>query len=175
MSSKIGQLRKWKLHMIHGLVIWNKPVSVHMFDHLNKSNSLFFTWSLISVAAESEGVAFSWHCSFFLSTWGNLLPRSSWKLHMPNNLTLTIGKVTTKTYLKHPREVDMRSLGKLDMKSNLLVFPSPKAGFILSCLGVDVVVNFLWNLVLDLTMIVPFGCSLFSHLFPTQSVSSVLM
>ena len=22
--------------MIHGLVIWNKPVSIHMFDHLNK-------------------------------------------------------------------------------------------------------------------------------------------
>ena len=62
---------------------------------------------------------------------------------MPNNLTLTIGKVTTKTYLKHPREVDMRSLGKLDMESNLLIFPSPKTGFILSCLRVDTVANYL--------------------------------
>ena len=79
MSLKACQLTMWKSHMIHGLVIWKKPVSVHMFDHLNKSNSLFFTWSLISVAAGSEGVAFSWHCSFLLSTWGNLLPRSSWK------------------------------------------------------------------------------------------------
>ena len=62
---------------------------------------------------------------------------------MPNEPTLRTGKVTSKTYLKHPREVDMRSLGKLDMKSNLLVFPSPKAGFILPCLGVDAVANFL--------------------------------
>ena len=62
---------------------------------------------------------------------------------MLNDLTLTTGKVTVKTYLKHPREVDMRSLGELDVKSNLLVFPSPKTGFILSCLGVDIVANFL--------------------------------
>ena len=65
------------------------------------------------------------------------------KRHMPNEPTLTIGKVTSKTCLKHPREVDMRSLGKLDVESNLLVFPSPKAGFILPCLGVHAVANFL--------------------------------
>ena len=59
------------------------------------------------------------------------------------DLTLTTGKVTSKACLKHPREVDMRSLGKLDVESNLLVFPSPKTGFILSCLRVDVVANFL--------------------------------
>ena len=94
---------------------------------------------------------------------------------MLNNLTLTIGKVTTKTYLKHPREVDMRTLGKLDMESNLLIFPSPKAGFILSSLIIDIGTRSFWSHIYDLTMIVPFGCSLFSHLFPTQSVSSVLM
>ena len=104
-----------------------------------------------------------------------LAPEVLLKRHMLNNLTLRTGKVTSKTCLKHPREVDMRSLGKLDMESNLLVFPSPKAGFILSCLRVDIGANFLCVLILCLTMIVPFGCSLFSHLFPTQSVSSVLM
>ena len=72
-----------------------------------------------------------------------LAPEVLLKRHMPNEPTLTTGKVTSKTCLKHPREVDMRSLGELDMKSNLLVFPSPKTGFILSCLGVDEIANFL--------------------------------
>ena len=60
------------------------------------------------------------------------------KKHMPNEPTFRTEKVTSKTCLKHPREVDMRSLGKLDMESNLLVFPSPKAGFILSSLIIHI-------------------------------------
>ena len=36
MLLKVGQITMWKLHVIHGMVIWNKPVSIHMFDHLNK-------------------------------------------------------------------------------------------------------------------------------------------
>ena len=79
MSLKAGRLTMWKLHMIHGMVIWNKPVSIHAHVRSSEQKRTFFTWSLISVAAGSEGVAFSWHCSFLLSTWGNLLPRSSWK------------------------------------------------------------------------------------------------
>ena len=124
----------------------------------------------------------SWELFGLIQTFFYLYPNSiqtggvvQFCQHMLNDLTLTTGKVTSKACLKHPREVDMRSLGKLDVESNLLVFPSPKAGFILSSLIIDIGARSFWSRIYDLTMIVPFGCSLFSHLFPTQSVSSVLI
>ena len=150
-------------------------MSVHMLDHLNKKNSLFFYLVFDIGCCRIRGGRLQLTLLILSFNVRKLAPKVLLKRHMPIELALTTGKVTSKTCLKHPREVDMRSLGKLDVESNLLVFPSPKAGFILSSLIIDIGARSFWSRIYDLTMIVPFGCSLFSHRFPTQSVSSVLI